>query len=298
MELRHIRYFVTLARELHFSRAADELEIAQPGLSHQIRQFERELGAQLFTRTTRSIQLTDAGAALLPVAQNIIDQVRTIPRVIERASEGAIGTVRIGFVASAAIAIIPKFVKLMRTNHPQVDLELHEGTTTQILHGLERKTYDIGLIRESMAYPADVTTEGLSEESLTAVVPSGHHLAERESVRLKDLSGETLITFNHRDVAGLYQLIEGILNRKKVFMKHGQDAVQLITMVGLVAAHSGIAIIPDSLRVLSVPGVHYIPLADKCARTALSLAIRTDDQKSPLITNTVTRIREAAGKHV
>lgn len=285
MEFRQLKYFVAVAEEMHFNRASQRLHIAQPALSQQIQSLESQLKTKLFNRTTRKVELTEAGAALLPVARNILAAVDNATRTVEKAALGIVGTLRLGFVSSAAVNLIPKVMDGMKRKWPQIDIELQEATTAEIFLSLRRNQLDIGLVREIEHYPDEIEVVPLIREPLVVAVYESHPLAGHQSIALKDLSGEKLISFRERDVAGLFDHIDHILRLGEVECTKGQEAIQLLTIIGLVAAQLGVAIVPQSLVVMQIPGVRYLRLSDEIAYSTIAVAHRAADSSNLLVRN-------------
>lgn len=287
MEFRQLKYFVAVAEEMHFNRASQRLHIAQPALSQQIQSLESQLRTKLFNRTTRKVELTEAGAALLPVARSILAAVDSAVRTVEKSARGIVGTVKLAFVSSAAVHVIPLIMDGMKKEWPQIDIELEEATTAEIFAGLRHRRFDIGIVRGLKHHDDDVRTEALMKEPLVVALYETHPLAEKTSLGLADLQGETLVSFRHRDVAGLFDRVEYLLSQATVEYVRGQQAKQLLTIVGLVAAQLGIAIVPESLQVMSVPGVVYRKLEDDIAFSTMAVAHRAADSSNLLVRNCV-----------
>lgn len=285
MEIRQLRYFVAVAEEMHFKNAAARLHIAQPALSQQIRALEKDLGTALFNRTTRRVEMTAAGEALLPAARHILAEAVAAERLVTQASHGVLGTVRIGFVSSAAIEVVPAMRRYLKDRWPEVEVELREITSTRILTDLRQRNIDVGIVRETVRYPEGISMRALYNEPLVLAVPCDHPLAEREQVRLHELSHETFITFREDNPAGLSGRITQLLQEADIRYTSGQEAVQFVTMVGLVAAQLGVAIVPSAMRHLRLPGVTFLPIADKNAFSTVAFACRSEDNQDLLVKN-------------
>ena len=273
MELRLLRYFVAVAEEQHFGRAATRLHMAQPGLSHQIRRLERELGAQLFLRTTRRVEITDAGKVLLGDAQQILAHADRASAAVAQAVQGEVGLVRIGFVSSAALAITPRLAHALHERVPGLTLQLDELTTERQLDLLRDGALDVGLVREVVAAPG-LVVEPLLRERLYLALHHSHRLAAHRSVALAQLAGEPFIVFPRERVSLLYDHIAGLCLAAGFALQPAQQAVQFITILGLVAGNAGVAIVPEPLRALQLPGLRYLPLEDEAATSLVSIACR------------------------
>jgi DNA-binding transcriptional LysR family regulator len=242
MELRHLRYFVTLAEELHFGRAAERLHIAQPPLSQQIRQLETELGFQLFHRTKRTVQLTEAGQVFLAQVQGIFRQLEQAIQVGRQTSRGEMGQLVIGFVSSAAYNVLPNILRTFRTRVPGVSLELHELTTNEQSQWLREGRIDVGFLRPPVEEDL-FNFEIIFEEALVVALPEAHSLANQSSVSLRSLSNDPFILFPRTLAPGLYDQIISLCQQADFSPILAQEAIQMQTIVSLVAAQMGVAIV-------------------------------------------------------
>lgn len=289
MEIRQLRYFVAVAEEMHFNRAAERLHIAQPALSQQIQRLERELKTQLFIRTTRSVELTETGKVLLVAARRVLLESENALRSIEQAVEGRTGTLRVGFVGSAALNLIPQIVPPLRVRYPGLELELHELTTEQQLGALESGNLDVGIVRDVESLPG-ITARELTREPLIVALPNDHPLAGRPALALADLSEAGFVVFPREQVSRLYDVISALCLQAGFRLRVAQEAVQFQTILGLVAAKTGIAVVPEGMRALQLAGLRYVPLTDPTATSTISLIVKTERAESPLI----SRFTEAA----
>lgn len=292
MTLRRLQLFVVVAEELHFNRAARRLHMAQPPLSQQIRKLEQECEVRLFERDTRTVKLTSEGQVLLVHARMVLAQYASMETAIRQARAGEAGIVRLGFVASAALHAVPLIVQALGEKYPHVELELHEQTTTPQIELIRAGQLDLGIVREVPSTPGLVVTR-LQEEPLVLAVPSSHRLANRADVRLQELRGERFIAFPRHEVSRLFDHISGLLHGANVPFDVVQEAVQFPTMIGLVAARIGVAIVPACLNVLALRGVRYVRLADEGAVSRLSLISQPDIVGSALIARTTALATEA-----
>ncbi|MEH2382237.1 MAG: LysR family transcriptional regulator [Nostoc sp.] len=268
MELRHLRYFVTLAEELHFGRAAERLHIAQPPLSQQIRQLEKELGFELFHRTKRNVQLTEAGQVFLDEVQQIMRQLQQAIQVGRQTSRGEIGQLVVGFVSSAAYNILPTILRTFRSSVPGVSIELHELTTDQQLEWLREGRMDVGFLRPPVEENR-FSCETIFQEPLMVALPEAHLLASQSNVCLTSLANEPFILFPRILAPGLYDLIISLCQQAGFSPKVAQEAIQMQTIVSLVAAEMGVAIVPASLQNLQRIGVVYKTLQEPMSKVAI-----------------------------
>lgn len=290
MELRHLRYFVTVAEELHFGRAAQRLHIAQPPLSQQIRQLEEELGVQLFLRTKRSVSLTEAGAAFFEEAQRVLEQTKHAVEVAQRTGHGEQGQLIIGFVGSATYGLLPRLLRNFRERYPAVVLVLRELTTSQQVHALQEQRIHLGVLRPPVTQKF-LTLEAFTQEALIVALPEGHRLASQRSLSLAELAGEPFVLFPRRLGPGLYDHILHLCQQAGFSPHITQEAIQMQTTVGLVAAGFGIGLVPASLQQLRLDGVVYRELNDAFACMELALAWR-QDAANPVLHTFLHLIRE------
>lgn len=281
LELRHLRYFVAVAEELHFGRAAERLGIAQPPLSQQIQRIERELGVQLFDRSRRQVRLTAAGRTLLEQARPVIAGAEQAATATKEAAAGRRGSIAIGFVGSATYRALPAIVRRYRDQYPDVRLQLYEMTTAGQVEALGNMTIQAGIVRPPLNQPG-LQLETILREQLVVALPEGHPLAGAALIDPSDLEGETLVMFPREQGSGLYDQIISLCLASGFSPRIGQTATQMQTIVALVAAELGIAIVPESVADLRRPGVTYRPLDSAAAPVELALAWRSDDESPAL----------------
>jgi DNA-binding transcriptional LysR family regulator len=265
-----------LAEELHFGKAAARLHIAQPPLSQQIRQLEIELGFELFHRTKRSVKLTEAGQVFLSQVQQILTQLEVAIQFGRQTSRGEMGQITIGFVSSAAYNILPDILRKFRTAVPAVSLELHELTTDEQLRWLQAGKIDVGFLR----LPVEEDIFGFEivfQESLIVALPETHPFANQSSVSLRSLSKEPFILFPRLLAPGLYDLIISLCQQADFSPKVTQEAIQMQTIVSLVAGGMGVAIVPESLQNLQRTGVVYKSLQEPTPQIAIVMIWRRND---------------------
>jgi len=268
MELRHLRYFVAVAEALSFARAARALNLSQPPLSRQIRALEEELGTALFTRTKRSVRLTPAGAALVPDARRLLREADGLKAGAQRLAAGEIGTLALGFISVAAYNLLPELAPEFRRRHPGVRLALQEATSDVLLGALRQGELDVGLVLPPVEV-AGLEYAPLVRETLIAALPAGHAAARGKGpLALAALAGEPFILFPRMVGASLYDAIAGACRRAGFAPRIEQEAIQMQTIVSLVAAGMGVALVPASLEHLRRTGVVYRPLVDPPARGA------------------------------
>lgn len=260
VELRHLYYFVAVAEELHFGRAARRLGMAQPPLSQQIRKLEEEMGAQLFQRNKRHVQLTEVGEVLLREARQTLIQAEQAIEATQKASRGEIGRLAIGFVGSATGEILPRLIRRFRERFPEVELLLREMTTAQQVRALRDGRIHVGLLRPPVN-DKTLRVEVLHKEPLIAALPTDHPLATHEPFSLRDLEHESFIMFPRQLGAGLYDQVISLCQSAGFSPQVAQEAVQMQTILGLVAAGLGVSLVPASASYLRSAGVVYQDLS-------------------------------------
>ena len=276
MELRHLRYFIAVAEELHFGRAAQVLGISQPPLSQQIQALEQELGARLFDRTNRRVALSEAGRLFLEEARLVLAQVDKAADVARRAQLGELGELKIGFTSSAPFnSSIPQAIFAFRQAFPAVHLNLQEMSSTQVAESLVDESIQVGLMRP-LPLPDSLSVIELMREPLVAVLSAGHPLVEgsERGLHLAQLAQEPFVFFPRTYGSGLYaQLLS--LARDAGFSPHfAQEAGEAMTIIGLVAAGLGVSVLPASYQRIRIDGVVYRTLLDPEAMTAVWLVQR------------------------
>nr|WP_240980303.1 LysR substrate-binding domain-containing protein [Ramlibacter agri] len=274
--MRHLRYFVAVAEELSFTRAAQRLHIAQPPLSTQIRALEEELKAPLFERDKRRIHLTPAGQHLLDKARAILAAVDEARHETRHAASGEVGRIHLGYTASAMLSpVLPAVLRRFAAAHPSVRLMLQERTSLDQLDAVHARTLDIGVLRKPEATtPPGVVLEQWLESPLVAAVPADSPLAAKRALRIADLRDHPLIAYPKDSGIGLYWKVQALCTQAGFRPQVVQEARDTGTIVGLVAAGIGIAIVPRDTRCFALPGVAYQRILDQDATSSLHLAWR------------------------
>jgi DNA-binding transcriptional LysR family regulator len=285
IELRQLRYFVTVAEELHFGRAAARLHMTQPPLSQTMFALEELLGTALFDRNRRSVALTAAGSALLPEARRLLDQAAELPALAQRAASGAMGKLVLAFVSSADYSVLPPFLRAYRAAFPQVQITLREATSDLQLDDLLNGRIDAGLLIPPLPDRARAELDYLPvlNEPLILAAPAGlPALRGKGAVDLRALPPLPLIIFPRPISPGLYDAILAVFRAAGLTPAIGQEAIQMQTIVGLVSAGMGMALVPQSVGNLRRPGVQYRPLAQATPLVETGLAWRRDNA-SPVL---------------
>lgn len=276
MDIVSLRAFRTVAELGSFSRAADELHLAQPAVSQQIKRLERDLGMEVLQRSTRRVQLTPAGERLLPRALAILSEVERAQADLQMMDSGLAGRVAIGFVGTATYDLLPQMARSVRAELPGVELELYgEQLSPGLAEGLLSRRLDIAVMRDPAPDPA-LSVQELRSERLVAALPIDHPAAGRQRVRLAALQEDTFITYpsGHRSVT--YEAVMQACRHVGFLPAEVVEVRETATLVAFVAAGMGVALVPEPVRSLAVEGVVYRSLADIDQRTELMLALRSE----------------------
>lgn len=270
MELRHLRYFIAVAEEMSFRRAAERLHIAPPPLSVQIRKLEAEIGAQLFERVGRGIKLTQAGRVFLEQSRKTLTDARRGIALARQAAHGDIGSLAIGYNAPTGFRVFPRILPLFRKRWPNVHLTFHAHTIGRQLEGVLREELDIGFVwlpipREGL----DVAE--LVEEPLVAVLPANHRLASKATVSIRDLAQEPLVLLARTHDPETFREIEQLFRRAGVTMNVAYELENSLSMINFVAMGCGCSLLPEYTRAIRQDGVVHRPL--KSPKLVKTLAV-------------------------
>jgi DNA-binding transcriptional LysR family regulator len=277
MELRHLRYFVAVAEELSFNRAAQRLRISQPPLSNQIKQLEEELGVQLFERSSRGVRMTEAGEALLDEARRIFVQLEQTTRVVQRVGHGEVGRLTLGFVPSASNEMLLSILRTFRHRYPEVELFLREMRPDRVVQRLHDQQIDAGFLYLPLD-DASLNVECVSREPLVLALPESHRLASKPRIALQALTEEPFILPARYSMPGLYGQVTKACHQAGFVPRAVQKDVWLMqTIVGLVAGNIGVALVPASLRNLRRRGVVYKQVYGLSPTVELGMVWRRND---------------------
>ncbi len=275
IELRHLRYFLAVADELHFTRAAARLGLAQPNLSEQIRQLEDRVGTPLFQRTKRRVVLTEAGRAFTVEARRTLAQSNRAVEAARLAAAGRSGVVRVGFVEAAAARHLPPIIGSFRQSHPAVEVALRQLSTSAQIGALERGELDVGFMTHVLG--TALRSRALVRERLNVAVPVGHRLAARPTVPMRELNGETLL-FRTRDIApSAFDLVMAALHEAGVSTRLVLHPVGTSMLQGLVAAGAGFTLVSESHSTRADLPLVYRPLVEPELHFDLYLVWRPDE---------------------
>ncbi len=280
-ELRHLKYFVMVAEEKNFTRAAERLFIAQPPLSRQIKQLEEDLGTELFERGSRPLALTETGKFFYAHAQQLLSHAAEIKAMTKRVSQIK-RTLSIGYVASTLYGKLPKIIRLYRYEHNAVDLQLHEMTTVEQIKALKDGVIDVGFGRIKHE-DQNVHRIVLREERLIVALPIGHPLAEGcERLHLKSLINDNLIVYPKSPRPSFADQVLSAFHDRALMPKKIIEVRELQIAIGLVAAGEGIAIVPNSLIGMKRDDIIYKDLNERHAYSPIIMSVRAMDQSEEI----------------
>jgi DNA-binding transcriptional LysR family regulator len=264
VEIHQIRAFLAVAEELHFGRAAQRLHVAQPPLSRTIKQLEKQLGAALFERSTRSVQLTEAGHALIEPARAILDAVRLAEMAVTAAGRGQTGRVRIGFAGSSSHHLVGQWAKLVRRTHPGIEFVLTSSAyASEVLNRLSEGTLDIGIVR-LLFFPPGIASRVVAHENLVVGLPREHRLAGESAVRMADLADESWVMLPSEPGSMLRDLLQRLAQDEGFTPRIVQSAPDSLSLVALVSADVGCTLTVSSVaRHVVNPEVVFVPLAEQ-----------------------------------
>jgi DNA-binding transcriptional LysR family regulator len=269
--LNALPYFVLVAEELHFGRAADRLGMSQPPLSRRIHNLEIEIGTALFRRTRQQTILTDAGKMLLSRASVLLDQSDNMLAELRRAEAGMAGQLRIGFVSSAAYSVLPSIIREFSRISPHVELSIQESPSIRQIRDLKNRQIDVGILRGS-ARDGALKSMVILKEKFICVLPMDHPMESRGAIRLRDLSEERFVMYSRTDVPRLRDTILTRCEAAGFEPKIAIEAISIPTIVALVNCGLGIALIPESSRPAVTAPLKGVPLEDDGVKIELIAA--------------------------
>jgi DNA-binding transcriptional LysR family regulator len=293
IDLRRLRYFLLVSDELHFGRAAARLHIAQPPLTRQISALEADLGFRLFDRSTRNVTLTSEGRHFLPYARAVLEQVDLTASITSKLAAGSAGHLAVGYASSIALSdIFSQTIQTFCSAYPDVQLTVEEGASSSQWSQLIEGRLDIGMSRmQPPADDAEIQAICLDNEPLVAAIASDSPLARQEQVTLADLSAYPLIAFPTDYGSGLNEIIEALYRRQALIPLPAPKGKQITSIIALVAAGRGVAVVPQCTQTLVKRGVTYRPLAEPGA-TAPLLILTRKRERSPLVKAFVETIEQ------
>ncbi|MFC4273980.1 LysR family transcriptional regulator [Achromobacter aloeverae] len=276
MDLRRLRYFLVVAEELHFTRAAQRIGIAQPPLTYQIKMLERELGVSLFDRQPGHIRLTEAGMVLREDARDILDRVTQAATRCQRSAQGLIGRIGVGFTESASFcAEVTTALHRYRDRYPQVEMSLEENRSMPLVQSLRQGRIDVAFVRLPIGMDADVRFKLISTEPMVVALPRTHRLARRKSLRLHELHDEPFLLYPRATRFGLSDMIVTACEARGFSPRVVQQAPQISSTINLVASSLGITIVPACMQQSRIDQVRYVPLKEDDLSASLGVAYRS-----------------------
>jgi len=295
MELRHLKYFVAVAEELNFGRAARRLHIAQPPLSQQIMDLERELSVMLFDRSSRrAVRLTDAGQFFLAEARQILLHASQAAETARRIDRGQVGRIAVGFVGSVVHTFLPTGLRAFRVQFPDVELVLRELNSEDQIKALNAGRIDVG-----MNYPHvrddSLTWQKLARAPFIVAIPASHPLSSRTSISIGDLAKDPFVAFPRSSEAVIRDAMINMCSAAGFSPIIAQEASQIQTVLGIVASGLGVSLIPEFIRYIKWPGVRYKPLTGTVPTLELAAVWRSDGH-SPLIRSFVNVVKDSASR--
>lgn len=281
MEFRHLRYFLMLAEELHFGRAAQRLAISQPPLSLNIQQLEASVGAPLFTRNSRGVQLTAAGQAFVPAARALLAQASAAAREARDVAEGQSGQLQIGFAGTMLYCGLPQILSRFQLSHPRLRLVLRELSSTEQLSELLRDRLDVGFVHTPRV-PPGFEQILVASQPLVACLPENHPLARAPSLRLQDLQGQSLVVVSRTVSPDYHERILQCCEHAGWMPQVVHELRHWLSVVSLVSQGQGAALVPQALQQSALAGAVFVPLQDVAVRYDTRCLWRSDRDQTAL----------------
>lgn len=291
MELRHLRYFVCVAEEKNIGRAALRLHISQPPLTRQIQQLEEQIGVQLFRRTNRGVELTDAGRVLYDDARNILGMTERAVERSSKAAQGLLGRVDVAIFGSGIFGAIPRLMRTFREAHPDVSIYLHNMVKEEQIDALRHRRITLAFNR--LMRPVEgLVSEALLRESLFVAMPSDNPLATKASVAMQDLEAVPLVLYPTGARPSFIDLVHEMCRACDFVPTVTQEVGDVIHAVGLVATGFGVTVVPESATALALPGIVYKPLKQARHATVDLCCIYREDDDSPILQSLLASMRK------
>lgn len=281
MELRELRYFLAVADELHFGRAAARLHISQPPLTQHIKKLEADLGVRLFDRNKRSVRLTAAGAAMLDEARRIVDDLEGMRRIVQRTELGETGLLRAGFMSSAPFAKARQLYTCLARELRGISVTWHGLTTSEQVRALQLHQIDLGFLHLPAECPG-LMVHPVADDRLVLAVHASHPLASRKSAPLKAFAGDGFILPPRASAPGLYDLIIATCNAAGFSPAIPHRARDMLAMISLVSIGSGVSVVPRWLTSAGFPDVCFLDITGRVPHVQLALAWNPDN-RSPVL---------------
>ena len=294
IDLRHLRYFIAVAEELHFGKAASRLRIAQPPLSQQIRALERRLGLMLFARTSRKVALTEPGRLFLEQAYLVVGQAEKASATMEAVKRGDAGRLSVGVIPSAIYYLMPAILREFRAQRPGVEVRCFEMNTSEQTQALIDGRIQVGFGRQPV-HAKELASEVLYRERFVAVLPAEDPRAHRPVIKLAELRADGFILIARETAPMIYDAVIASCTRAGFSPRLAQETTDIHMMLALTAAGIGVSLVPESMRSLPFPGLAYLPLGERDSEEIhVSLTWRKD-QRSILVDPLLEIARRVAG---
>ncbi|WP_316861896.1 LysR family transcriptional regulator [uncultured Cohaesibacter sp.] len=304
MELRHIRYFLAVAEEGNFTRAAEKIGIAQPPLSQQIRDLEKEIGFQLFHRIPHGAELTTAGEVFRERVLAIPAKVNEATEVARRAARGEIGSLNLGFTGASLLnPIVSRLIRTFRRDHPDVTFKLEEGNSVELRDDLLNGTLDIAILRPNVNDPGSILTYPLSSEALIAAIPKSRDpQPDCDEIDLLSLKNEPLVLTPRTIGLSLHDTAIATCRRAGFEPILGQPAPQITSIMAMVSAEQGISLVPECMRQLGLDNVSYKQLRTLDIKVSIATAILKDNSSPTAaafvaLSRKISRVGKSEAKH-
>lgn len=294
MDLRRLKYFIAVGEELNFNRAAQRLHIAQPGLSKQVQQLERELGVALLDRSRRSVSLTEAGRLLLDEANRLLKDVDQVAHRVHQVGSGSTGRVSMDFPPSVSSRVLPMIIREFRQQCPRVQLTLREADPDGLIRAVQRGLTDVGFVYVPFRDEDALRRETLLCEPFVVALPRRHPLASAERVELAELADDDFVLNFAYNTAGLHHKVVQLCEEAGFVPQVVQEAWLMQTTLSLVSAGLGVTLVPASMQGLRRDGVTYKPMVGCPDVVELDLLWRCDNS-SPAVRAFVEVARQWAG---
>ena len=294
MEFRHLRYFLVLAEELHFGRAARRLSMSQPPLSLNIQQLEASVGARLFTRSSKSVALTAAGLAFVPAARALLDQAVQAARLAHDVGRGMAGTVSIGFAGTMLYSGLPDILARFQEQHPRVRLLLKELSSTEQLIELAHDRLDIGFVHTTRV-PPELSQILVSSQALVGCLPASHRLARHASLSLEALQGEPFAVVSRAVSPDYHERILGICADAGFHPEIRYELRHWLSVVSLVSQGMGVALVPAALSRSAMAGTVFMPL-DQATTPYDTHCLWKTARDNPALAAFVKAVRDASAQ--
>ena len=293
LNLKQIRYFVAVAEERHFTRAAERLHMAQPPLTRQIQALEADLGTALFLRTPRGVELTEAGQSLMEEAPNLLALARQARERVQLAGQGRLGRLDVGTFGSGVLDLIPRILARFHAERPEVRIVLHDQTKAEQIQALRERRISVGFNRMVPPEP-DLVVEPLMREGMMVAMPAMHPLVKRQRVALAELDDQRMILYPHQPMPGLAERVARAFADAGLRLRVEQEVDDVLTAIALVSSGFGLCITTESSTSLRLPGVVFRPLDSEALRDIELACLYRRGDPSPVLAAFLEVVRRFA----